>query len=103
MKRDLAEVTGQGEAVPLLRFLKILVGGLALVMGLGIIAIVAILWMRLNAPALPRLPEGVTLPEGATAEAVTFARDWTVVVTDAGEILLFDAAGRLSQRLVPGD
>lgn len=102
MKNGLADGRGQGEAVPELRFLKMLVGGLALVMGAGIIAIVAILWLRLGATALPELPERIALPEGATAAAVTFARDWTVVVTEAGEILLYDARGQLARQVTPG-
>lgn len=89
------------KAVPELRFLKALVTGLTLVMGLGMIAIVALLWTRLGQPALPQLPENMALPEGARAEAVTFARDWIVVVTDAGEVLLFDRAGALRDRVVP--
>ena len=73
--------------------------GLALAMGLGIVALVAILWLRLSQPPLPVLPDHVALPAGARAAAVTFARDWTVVVTEGGEVLLFDRAGALRQRV----
>lgn len=67
---------------------------LAGVMILGLLAIVWLLVTRLGAPApLPALPESVTLPEGATPAAVTFARDWLVVVTDTGSVLLYDRAG----------
>jgi len=86
------------KAVPELRFLKALVSGLALVMGLGMIAVVAMLWMRLNQPVLPELPSAIVLPDNAEVQAVTFARDWIVVVTDAGEVLLYDRAGRLHSR-----
>ena len=89
------------KAVPELRWLRVLVTGLTLVMGLGMIAVVAMLWMRLQAPALPALPEGLALPAGAVPAAVTFARDWTVVVTEAGEVLLFDRAGALADRVTP--
>lgn len=75
-----------------------LVTGLALVMGLGMIALVALLWVRLGQPVLPELPENITLPAGMQAEAVTFARDWIVVVTDAGEVLLYDRQGELKSR-----
>ena len=34
------------------------------------------------------LPAEIALPAGARAVAVTFARDWTVVVTEAGEVLV---------------
>lgn len=87
--------------MPELRFLKALVTGLALVMGLGMIAIVALLWLRLGQPALPDLPAGIVLPEGARAQAVTFARDWIVVVTGEGEILLYDRTGSLRDRVQP--
>ncbi|WP_022707977.1 MULTISPECIES: DUF6476 family protein [Paracoccus] len=89
------------KAVPELRWLKALVTGLTLVMGLGMIAVVAMLWVRLNQPALPELPDDIALPEGAAPAAVTFARDWIVVVTDAGEVLLFDRAGALQDRIAP--
>lgn len=87
--------------MPELRWLKALVTGLAVVMGLGIIAIVVLLWMRLSQPMLPDLPETITLPEGARPEAVTFAREFIVVVTDAGEVLLYDRSGALKDRLRP--
>lgn len=89
------------KAVPELRFLKILVTGLALVMGLGMIALVALLWVRLGQPVLPELPENITLPAGAQAEAVTFAKNWIVVVTDMGEVLLYDRGGSLHSSTSP--
>ncbi len=85
----------------MLRYLRALVTGLAVVMGLGIIAIVAILWLRLGAAPLPELPANIALPAGAKAEAVTFARNWIVVVTEAGEVLLFDRTGALRNALQP--
>ena len=88
--------------VPELAWLRRLVTGLALVMGLGMVAVAAILWVRLSQPPLPELPAGLALPQGARPAAITFARDWTVVVTDAGEVLLYDRTGALRQRVVPG-
>ena len=101
MAQDDSDWKRVAKELPELRLLKTLVTGLALVMGLGMIAIVALLWMRLGQPVLPELPENIALPDGAQAEAVTFARDWIVVVTDAGEVLLYDHAGALRDRVQP--
>ena len=87
--------------MPELRLLRWLVTGLALVMGLGMVALVALLWLRLGQPMLPDLPDAITLPDNAQAQAVTFARDWIVVVTDAGEVLMYDRSGALRDRLQP--
>ena len=65
----------------------------------GFIAIAAILWLRLSEPPLPALPANLALPAGTAPVAVTFARDWTVVVTDGGEILLFARDGSLARRV----
>lgn len=71
-----------------------LVTTLAGVMIVGLVAIVGLLVTRLNTVTpLPELPASVILPDGTTPAAVTFARTWFVVVTDAGEILLYDRAG----------
>lgn len=86
--------------MPELAWLRRLVTALALMMMLGIAVVAATLWLRLS-PSLPELPEAITLPNGETAAAVTFARDWTVVVTGAGTILLFDSTGRLRQSVAP--
>lgn len=99
MSDDDSDWKEAAKAVPELRFLKTLVTGLTLVMGLGMVAIVVLLWTRLGQPMLPELPDSITLPEGTTAEAVTFARDWIVVVTDGGEVLLYDREGRLKDRI----
>lgn len=87
--------------MPELRLLRWLVAGLALVMGLGMIAIVALLWMRFAQPVLPALPASIALPDGAKAQAVTFGPDWIAVVTQAGELLLYDRSGALRDRLQP--
>lgn len=75
---------------------------LTAVMILGVVAIVALLVIRLQAPgpaALP-LPETIVLPEGAAARAFTQGSDWYAVVTDRDEILVFDrATGALRQRV----
>jgi len=85
----------------MLRWLRFLVTALAAVMGLGVLVIAALLWLRLSQPPLPELPGQVALPEGARPAAVTFARDWLVVVTETGEVLLYDKQGRLRETVQP--
>ena len=90
---------------PELRFLKFLVTALAGTMILGLITIVGLLVTRLPkaAPSRPALPEGLTLPDGLAAGAVTMGRCWIAVVAEGAageEILIFDAeTGTLRQRL----
>jgi len=78
---------------------------LTVVMIAGLVTIVALLVIRLGTPParLPALPANIDLPEGAEIAAVTLARDWVVVVTAAGEILLYDRAvgGAPVQRVRP--
>ena len=69
MARDDKAEAEVAEALPMLRWLRILVTALAVVMGLGIMVIVALLWLRLSAPVLPDLPEAITLPAGAAPAA----------------------------------
>ncbi len=91
----------------MLRWLRRLVTGLAVVMGLGILSVAVVLWVRLGPGArpqpgaIPALPAQIVLPEGLRAQAVTFARDWIVVVAESGEVLLFDRDGGLRQRVAP--
>ena len=101
MAADDKREAGPEEALPMLRWLRILVTSLAVVMGVGVLAIAALLWLRLSEAPLPELPPEIALPEGARAAAVTFARDWIVVVTEAGEVLLYDRQGRLRDRVQP--
>jgi hypothetical protein len=88
-----------------LRFLRRLVLALTAVMIGGIVAIVALLVIRLGGAgaagqAMPELPAGIALPEGAEARAVTFGTGWVAVVTSDDRILVFDARdGRLRQEL----
>ncbi|MCB1390752.1 MAG: hypothetical protein KDK12_16685 [Rhodobacteraceae bacterium] len=77
-----------------LRFLKILVTTLTAVMIVGLVTVVGLLVTRLTAdPPLPSLPASIELPEGAVPSAVTFARDWLVVVTGDGDVLLYRPEG----------
>ena len=73
---------------PRLRQLRLLVNALTATLILGVIAIVALLVIRLApGPALPPLPPEVRLPAGESARAVTFGDGWLAVVT-------VDGAGR---------
>ncbi len=89
--------------LPEIRFLKLLVTVLTGTMIAGLLAIIALFVIRLpgGAPALPVLPAEISLPEGELPDAVTFAKDYTVVVTQSGQILLYDATGRLRQSVRP--
>lgn len=88
----------------MLRFLRLLVLTLTAVMLAGMVVLVVLFATRFPdpRPPLPVLPDTLELPPGATVQAVTQGSGWWVVVlTDAGqqEIRLFDATGRLRQRL----
>jgi hypothetical protein len=100
----MSQSSANGPLPPDLRLLKALVTTLLVVMILGLLAIVWLLVTRLGTPApLPDLPAAVILPEGARAVAVTFATDWLVVVTDAGEVLVYPRAGGAAvSRVAPG-
>ncbi|MGB7269494.1 MAG: DUF6476 family protein [Albidovulum sp.] len=95
----------EGEDIPPppdLRFLKLLVTILAGTMIIGLITIIVLFVIRLPGPKdhAPRLPPQIVLPAGESAEAVTFGRGWTAVVTSSGKILIFDAEnGKITQEL----
>jgi len=83
-----------------LKFLRILVTILTATMIVGLLTVVTLLVMRLSdAPApLLSLPDAITLPKGAKAQAFTQGGDWYAVVTDQDQILIFDrASGALKQ------
>lgn len=79
-----------------MRLLQWLVIGLTASMIVGVITVVAVVVTRFPSAerAAPlRLPDSVTLPAGATATAVTLARDWVAVVAEvkgAEQILIYD-------------
>ena len=82
-----------------LRFLRRLVTVLTIIMIGGVVTVVSLLVIRLNADPAP-LPEQVTLPDGATATAFTVGSDWFGVVTEDDQILIFDqVTGTLRQTI----
>ncbi len=74
--------------------LRRLVTTLTVVMIGGIVLIVALLWMRLNAPPAPAFPETLALPEGAVPLAVTRGDGFIAVVTEDRRIFILDPDGR---------
>jgi ABC-type polysaccharide transport system permease subunit len=83
-----------------LRFLRRMVTVLTTVMIVGVVVVIGLLVTRLSRDT-PVLPEAIVLPDGAKAVAFTQAADWYAVVTDAGEILVFDRmTGELRQTVV---
>ena len=74
-----------------MRFIKWLVVVLTSVMILGLLVIIGLLVTRIGmAPAPLALPNEITLPEGARAEALTLSRDWIIVLTDTDDVLVYD-------------
>jgi hypothetical protein len=87
---------------PSLRFLKGLVIVLTLTMIIGVITVVAVIVTRMPQsfdanPGLPNLPAGITLPQGAKPQAITFGTSWVAVVTQDDRILIYSNDGRLQQ------
>lgn len=98
---DIENSPATGEALPpSLRLLKGLVIVLMVTMIAGLIAIVALLVIRMpggNGDLV--MPSGLKLPAGETPQAVTQGKGWIAVVTDNGEILVFDGkTGALRHR-----
>ncbi|WP_299598006.1 DUF6476 family protein [uncultured Tateyamaria sp.] len=84
-----------------LTFLRRLVTVLTIIMIGGVVTVVALLVIRLNAdPAPLPLPDQVTLPDGTTATAFTVGSDWFGIVTENDEILIYDqVTGTLRQTI----
>ncbi|WP_299621585.1 DUF6476 family protein [uncultured Tateyamaria sp.] len=87
-----------------LRFLRRLVTVLTATMILGVLTVIVLLVIRLNAPAPTlALPEQITLPDGARASAFTMGPDWYAVITHDDEILIYDqVTGTLRQTILIG-
>jgi Family of unknown function (DUF6476) len=87
---------------PSLRFLKGLVIILTLTMIVGVITIVALIVTRMPGAmraSLP-MPDQITLPDGAKAQAFTQGTAWYAVVTTDDRILVYSrASGALVQEI----
>lgn len=87
---------------PSLRLLKALVIVLLLTMIAGVLVMIWLFVTRLPGATLapaPTLPETPDLPAGEQAEAVTFGKGWTAVVTTSGRILIYGTDGALRQEI----
>ncbi len=63
----------------------------------GVLITFALIVIRLS-DRTPTLPKDITLPNGASAQAVTIGSNWYAVVTDDNRILIFDkTTGKLRQ------
>ena len=83
-----------------LRFLRRLVTLLTVVMIGGLLVVVSLLVIRFSQTG-PVLPDQITLPDGATAQAVTMGNGWYAVVTTDNRILIFDQlTGSMRQTIV---
>lgn len=74
-------------------FLRRLVTVLTAVMIVGVVLIVLLLAIRLNAPAAPSFPEMLALPDGVTPLAVTRGPDFLLVVGQDGRTFVLDPTG----------
>lgn len=65
----------------------------------GLLVVVGLLVTRFYGDG-PEMPASITLPDGSSATAFTRGDGWYAVVTDADQILIFDAlTGQLKQTI----
>ena len=82
-----------------LKFLRRLVTVLTGTMIVGLLLIFGLLVIRFRDMG-PQLPQSITLPSGATAEAFTQGKTWYAVVTEDGRILIYNrSSGNLTQEI----
>jgi len=72
-----------------LRFLRLLVTVLTGTMIAGLLVLIALLVIRFPS-ATPPLPDTITLPDGAQAQAFTVTPGWYAVVTTDNRILIYN-------------
>ncbi len=84
-----------------LKFLRRLVTILTATMSTGVILIIALIVMRLNAPAATvSFPDNIQVPNGVTATTFTKGNGWYAQVTKDQHILIFDAASGAIQQTI---
>ncbi|MFN7004192.1 MAG: DUF6476 family protein [Roseinatronobacter sp.] len=82
-----------------LRFLRLLVTVLTGTMIAGLLVLIALLVIRFPS-ATPPLPDTITLPDGAQAQAFTATSGWYAVVTTDNRILIYNRSdGTLRQQI----
>ncbi len=82
-----------------MKFLRVLVTVLTVVMIGGVLVIIALLVIRLSEKP-PALPDVIELPDGAKAQAFTQGTGWFAVVTGDDRILIFNRqTGQLMQEV----
>lgn len=70
-----------------------------------IVAVITVVWLLVTrlpqaiGSVTPLPPAEISLPQGEVAQAVTFGKGWTAVVTQSNRILIFDAGGTLRQQV----
>lgn len=66
----------------------------------GLLTIIALFVMRFNEMSQVEVPDEISLPDGATAQAFTRGDDWFAIVTTDNEILIYSqVTGNLRQRI----
>lgn len=91
---------GQAEPEPAnLRFLRLLVTILTGTMIAGLLVLIALLVIRFPSATAP-LPDAISLPDGAKAQAFTVTPGWYAVVTTDDRILIYNRSdGALRQEI----
>lgn len=66
----------------------------------GVITVVGLLVTRMpdGRVQIPTVPPDITLPQGQSVQSVTFGKGYTLVITSAQNLLIYDAAGNLVQQ-----
>ncbi|MEP5758367.1 MAG: DUF6476 family protein [Litoreibacter sp.] len=83
-----------------LKFLRRLVTTLTATMIIGVIVLIGVVVIRLQAPSIT-FPQNIELPQGVTPTAYTQGRGWYAVVSDEDSILIFDATSGALRQTIP--